>query len=101
MYSGNSMLSPDGHSLLVSNLSDAMNSYSLDTLNATKSYRYTINPRMNFPLAVAYLKRGKYVTCGTHTGAVQIWDRESGEIFQVLEHSSRASLSLCTQKLTL
>jgi hypothetical protein len=91
------MLSTDGHSLLVSNLSDAMNSYSLDTLDVTKSYRYTINPRMNFPLAVAYLKRGKYVTCGTHTGAIQIWDRESGEISQVLEHSSMSLLLLYMQ----
>lgn len=84
------MLSPDGLSLLVSNLSNGMNLYSLKTLEVSKSYQYTVNPRTNFPLSVAYLRGGKLVTCGTHTGTVQIWDKETGEIHQTLDHSSKA-----------
>lgn len=80
------MLSPDGRSILVSNLSSGMNTYSLDTLRVTGTYQYTINARTNFPLSVAYLRQGRFVTCGTHTGVIDIWDTKSGEVFQSLNH---------------
>lgn len=82
------MLSPSGQSLLVSNLSNGMNLYSLSTRNLQNTYQYNVNPRTNFPLSLAFLKRGRYVTCGTHTGTVEIWNTETGEIFQSLDHDS-------------
>lgn len=43
----------------------------------------------NYPLSVEFLADGKFVTAGSHNGRVRIWDRESGGIFQTLEHDSK------------
>lgn len=91
--SGSSVLSRDGRSLLVSNLSNGLNLYSLDNLETPRSFNYTVNPRTNFPLSVAYLRGDKFVTCGTHTGTVRIWNKKTGEIFQTLDHSSERVFS--------
>lgn len=64
-----------------------MSLYSLDSFDLQKSYRSNIDPRNNYPLSVSFLKGGKYVTSGSHTGDVCIWHTESARVFQVLEHS--------------
>lgn len=87
--SGSSALSPDGRSFLASNLDNGMNLYSLETFTVVRSYQYTVNPETNFPLSVAFIKKGQFVVCGTHTRNVSIWETTTGEVFQTLDHSGK------------
>lgn len=90
--SGSSALSPDGRRFLASNLDNGMNLYSLETFTVVRSYQYTVNPETNFPLSVAFIKKGKFVVCGTHTRNVSIWETSTGEVLQTLDHSGKHNL---------
>lgn len=50
-----------------------------------------MNPETNYPLSVAFLKKGRYVICGTHTGSVSIWDASKEAVQQTLDHPSKTS----------
>ncbi|KAM6491031.1 WD40-repeat-containing domain protein [Amanita muscaria] len=88
-YIGFSSVSPDERYIVISNLSTGADSYSLETLQKTQSYTCHIDPLLNVPVSVNFLHGGKLVTSGTHTGGVPIWDRETGSIFQTLQHDTK------------
>ena len=95
VFSGNSAISPDWRSLLVANLETGMSLYCLETLTLCRSYRDTVDPRTNIPVSVAFLRRGKLVVCGTHTGTIRIWQAATEQIFQTLEHQGKCVICLC------
>ncbi|OBZ66279.1 hypothetical protein A0H81_13832 [Grifola frondosa] len=87
---GSSALSPDGHSIIVYNLADSLQLYSVGSFKnqePKRSYEFDAVPRTKRKLQVAYLHKGNAVVCGTTTGNVCIWETASGEYFQLLAHN--------------
>ncbi len=75
--------------IAISNLSTGIDIYSLKSLKKTHTLADDITAESNYPLSVEFLAEGRFVTAGSHSGRVRIWDRESGGIFQTLEHDSK------------
>ena len=42
-----------------------------------------------YPLSVKFLADGRFVTLGSNTGRVRVWDRDTGAIVQTLEHDGK------------
>jgi WD40 repeat protein len=86
---GFSSLSPNEKNIAISNLSTGVDIYSLESLRKTRGLADDMTAESNYPLSVEFLADGRFVTAGSHSGRVRIWDRESGGIFQTLEHDSK------------
>ena len=84
--SGSSAVSADEAYIAISNLSTGIDVYSLTSLELVHSFPAFVDPNNNVPVAVQFLQSGKLLTCGSHNGGVCIWEKESGKVFQTLQH---------------
>lgn len=94
--SGSSAISEDEAYIAISNLCTGIDLYSLTTLDLVHSFPAFIDPDMNVPLALQFLQNGKLLTCGSHNGAVCIWERENGRVFQTLKHDGVLKIAIKT-----
>ena len=85
MYSGQADISPDGRTMLVSNLAGGWDAYDLPLLQRSQSYRYNLKAR--FPYDSVFGIRGQLVITGSDGGHVLVFDRKSGKLLQKLTHS--------------
>ncbi|KAH7904641.1 WD40-repeat-containing domain protein [Hygrophoropsis aurantiaca] len=85
---GFASLSPDQRALLVSNLSEGTDMYSLGQSRPIRSFKYAVDSQANFPVEALFLHDGAAVVSGSPTGEVNIWDAVTGEHRQTLTHDS-------------
>ncbi|THH20795.1 hypothetical protein EW146_g615 [Bondarzewia mesenterica] len=81
---GRSSLAPDGKSIVVSNLSDGFDRYSVPGGQWIQSYKVKI--LVNVPLPVLFICNGSQLLFGTSTGDVAIVDVRSGKSMAILRH---------------
>lgn len=90
-----SAISLDEKEIAVSDFRTGVNLYSLESLLRTRSFVDDMpNMLYYYPLSVKFLADGRFVTMGSHTGQVRIWNRHSGRIVQTLEHNREYLLAL-------
>lgn len=91
--SGSSALSPNEHRLLVHNLRNGLDLYRLDKnkfLCRSRTFKFNDKqPDKNYPVSVAFVHEGAGVVSGAQAGSVFVWETNSGEQFQVLEHDGK------------
>jgi hypothetical protein len=89
-FSGFATFSQDQRTLLISNLVNGIDSYSISNVSAgvsptlLRSFRHPI--RCNVPLQVTSGMQGSWVIGGSDDGSVRIFDQRSGELLKCLRH---------------
>ncbi|KAG1842000.1 WD40-repeat-containing domain protein, partial [Suillus tomentosus] len=83
---GHAALSPDESSVLLSNLSDGLDLYTVGQNHPQQSYKFSHSGKANVPVQVAFIEHGQAVLSGSPDGNVHVWDLASAESRQVLEH---------------
>ncbi|KAG2744846.1 WD40 repeat-like protein, partial [Suillus brevipes Sb2] len=83
---GHAALSPDESSVLLSNLSDGLDLYTVGRNHPRQSYKFPYSGKANVPVQVAFIESGQAVLSGSPDGNVHVWDVASAESRQVLEH---------------
>ncbi|OSC96222.1 WD40 repeat-like protein [Trametes coccinea BRFM310] len=92
--SGSSALSSDASRLAVYNVANGVDLYLLSRRKKPIThYRLEKLPQSKHRLQVAYIQGGRGVVCGSTDGNVHIWNRGSGDLFQILPHGERARYS--------
>lgn len=90
-FSGNAVLCQGtDNSLLISNLMDGIDEYSLPELNRVQTIRQQIVD--NYPVQVAAVNGGAYVVCGGDKGVAQVFDKRTGKMVQYLDHKNGTKL---------
>ena len=89
------MLSPDEDSVLISNLSDGADIYSVGKSLPCLRLKCGVPPEVtkNVPLQVNFVDGGRYASCGSAEGSISIWDVKEGRRVQVLDHQGKGSCS--------
>ncbi|KAI1782542.1 WD40-repeat-containing domain protein [Ganoderma leucocontextum] len=93
---GSSALSSDGKALIAYSFDRGVHLYSLVSHNDNPigTYKLEQAPRTKHRVQVAFVQKDRGIVCGTTTGSVCMWYRESREIFQKLHHAGSCSASL-------
>ena len=84
MRSGSTCL--DGQQLLITNLRDGVNRYSLPTMHRAQSYNHTI--LVNVPLQVSVARESGWVIVGGDNGSARVFDYQTGAFREKLDHGS-------------
>ncbi|KLO04610.1 WD40 repeat-like protein, partial [Schizopora paradoxa] len=74
----------DGADLFITNLVDGIDQYKLPDFVKVKVFPHAI--KSNFPLQVATTHRGTWVVSGGDSGFARLFDRQSGQLLQLLHH---------------
>jgi WD40 repeat protein len=74
----------DGHSLVISNLINGLDLYTIPTMERIKTFAYTIV--RNFPMQVAIIPQTNWIVCGGDDGFVRIYHLRTGQILHQLDH---------------
>ena len=88
-FSGWSALSPDEKHIVVSNLYDGLDFYSISDRAVCYSVPCPINQNKNKPVPVLFSNDGKVVMVGGTSGSARILDSGSCETLQTLSHNGR------------
>lgn len=89
-------MSPDFRNIAVHNFRDGVHVYRIggfDRLKAPRLYPFNDSPNQQIALQVSFAHEGHVLVCGSSTGSVCIWEVESGDFFQQLDHNGIASLA--------
>lgn len=84
LFSGHAVVVASERILLVSNLLNGIDAYTLPPTRAIKVFQQHI--RYNVPLLVTSAKDGELVVVGSDDGLVRIYDYRSGTVLQELHH---------------
>lgn len=88
--SGYATISQDQRSLLISNLVNGIDSYTICGVSPglsptwVQSFRHPI--RSNVPLQITSAMQGNWVISGSDDGSVRVFDQRSGELLKCLHH---------------
>lgn len=91
-HSGRSTISLDEKTLVVSNLYDGLDWYSIP--NRAFSRAVPIRIVRNKPIPVLFIDNGNAIMVGGSSGAVRILDSRTAETMQTLDHSSKLSTTV-------
>ncbi|KAI0323557.1 WD40 repeat-like protein [Cubamyces sp. BRFM 1775] len=86
---GGSAISPDSRSIVVYNLVDGLDLYTLGAQRKTQpkmTYKFDAPPSSRHRLQVEYIHDGHGIVCGTTTGKICVWESVTGELSQHLPH---------------
>lgn len=92
--SGRSCVSPDGKLVVVSNMYDGVDFYSISTHAFSHTVIYRVNPHMNSPIPVEFLPDGRAILIGGTYGSARMVDAQTSETIQLLPHSGECGLQL-------
>ncbi|KAG6372572.1 WD40-repeat-containing domain protein [Boletus reticuloceps] len=80
----------DGQQLLVSNLRDGVDRYSLPTMHRAQSYQHTI--LVNVPFQISVVQESGWVIVGGDNGFARVFDYQTGTFREKLNHGSAGDL---------
>jgi hypothetical protein len=83
---GWSTISPGGRHIVVSNLFDGLDFYSISDRTLSQSIPCPINQQKNVPIPVLFNGDGSSIIVGGTSGSVRVLDSSSCETVQVLPH---------------
>jgi hypothetical protein len=89
-YSGFATLSHDNESILVCNLKNGIDIYTICPFRLTKTFKHQI--RLHISMQVTMALRGAWVVSGSDDGAVRFFDPKSGQLVHCLRHGDREPL---------
>ena len=92
--SGRSALSPDEESLVVSNLYDGVDWYSMKDRRLTQSATFRIDADLNVILPILFINNWSAVLLGSSCGHARIFDAQTTETIQTLDHNGAYFLCL-------
>lgn len=95
VFSGWSAVSPDEKHIVVSNLYDGLDFYSISDRALSCSVPCPINQQKNKPVPVLFSNDGDVVIVGGTSGSVRVLDSHSRETLQILPRNGR----LCSLRL--
>jgi len=98
--SGRSCVSPDGKFVVVSNMYDGVDFYSISTHAFSHTVVYRVNPHMNSPIPVEFIPDGQTLLIGGTNGSARIIDAQTSETIQLLPHSGECilqTMAACTE----
>jgi hypothetical protein len=84
---GFATFSYDRRSILVCNLKNGIDSYSLSPFRLTKTFKHS--GRIYICLQITTALRGTWVMSGSDDGAIRIFDPVSGQMIHCLRHGDR------------
>lgn len=84
--SGHATITPDARTLIVSNLKDGVDTYSIPPRQPLRSFRHPV--RCNVPLLVTTALQGDIVISGGDDGDVKIFEQRSGQLSTHLRHGN-------------
>jgi hypothetical protein len=95
--SGHATLSADERMLIVSNLQDGVDIYSMPPVQLLRSFKHAIS--VNVPLQVHSALQGALTLAGSDDGTVRLFEQRTGQVSELLPHGNgeyecRCSLSL-------
>jgi WD40 repeat protein len=85
-FSGWSAVSPDEKHIVVSNLYDGLDFYSISDRALSHSVPCPINQQKNKPVPVVFSRDGEIVVVGGTSGSVKVLNSRSCETLQTLSH---------------
>ncbi|KAF9790774.1 WD40-repeat-containing domain protein [Thelephora terrestris] len=85
-YIGRSSVSPDEQFVVVSNLFDGFDWYSLSDRTIRHTVPIHINPQMNLPVPVTFAKDGDALVVGGTSRGARVLDSRTSETTQLLPH---------------
>lgn len=95
MISGYATISPDQQTLLVANLFNGIDSYSVSwngpIITRRQTYAQTFHKAII--VLVSFALQGQWIISGSDNGTVQIFDQRSGGLIKCLRHANCAILS--------
>ena len=104
--SGHATLSADERMLIVSNLQDGVDTYSMPPVQPLRSFKHAISE--NVPLQVHSALQGALTLSGSDDGTVRLFEQRTGQVSELLPHgnggcrhlrsSSLTCLSWCSRK---
>lgn len=94
--SGRSCISPDGKFIVVSNMYDGVDFYSISTHVFSHTIPYRVNPHMNSPIPVEFIPDGRILLIGGTSGSARMIDTQTSETIQLLPHSGECDLQATT-----
>ena len=90
--SGRSAVSPDEKSIVVSNLFDGLDWYTLSDQKLSHTVPYPINLQHNVPVPVQFTDDGTAIIVGGTCGSGRVLDASTFETIQMLPHDGTSSL---------
>lgn len=87
--SGWSTISPGGENIVVSNLFDGLDFYSITGRDLSHSVPCPINQQKNSPVPVLFSGNGSTIIVGGTSGSVRVLDSSSCETLQILPHDGQ------------
>lgn len=84
-HSGHAIVAADNRSLIVSNLVDGIDVYSIPPIRPTRSFQHPIHT--NVPLVVASALGGVLVIVGSDDGSPRLFNVNTGLLCAVLRHA--------------
>jgi hypothetical protein len=76
----------DGQQLLITNLQDDVDRYSLPTMHRAQSYSHTI--LVNVPLQISVARESGWVIVGGDNGFARVFDYQTGVFWEKLDHGN-------------
>jgi len=99
LYSGSSAISPGGKHIVVSNLFDGLDFYSVADRTLSHSVPCPINQQKNAVVPVLFTSDGSAIIVGGTSGSVRVLDSSSCETLQVLSHDGQFFTFSCVPEL--
>lgn len=87
---GYSIVSSDGHSLVVTNLIDGIDMYSMPPGQPLRSFKHNIS--RNVSLTIASALNGSVIIVGSDDGYARVYDLKMGIMTSILQHGNAGSL---------
>ena len=94
--SGRSCISPDGKFVVVSNMYDGVDFYSIPSHAFSHTVLYRVNPHVNSPIPVEFIPDGRTLLIGGTYGSARMIDTQTSETIQLLPHSGECGLRAIT-----
>ena len=88
-FSGHCIIGGDGHSLVVSNLRDGIDLYSLPPSQPLRTFKHNIT--RNVPLVISSAFDGRITIVGSDNGYARMYDPQMGMMTGVLQHGNGKS----------
>ena len=88
-FSGHCIIGDDGHSLIVSNLRDGIDLYSLPPSQPLRTFKHNII--RNVPLLISSALNGRMTIVGSDDGCTRMYDPYMGMMTGVLQHGNGES----------
>ena len=90
-FSGHCIVGDDGHSLIVSNLRDGIDLYSLPPSQPLLTFKHNII--RNVPLLISLARDGRMTIVGGDDGCARMYDPRMGMMTGVLQHGNGESFA--------